>query len=111
MILDRGPADFYSISNTAAAGEQPNEEETLAYSSWFADLGFTTSPRLDTGHQFVGSIDRKIRVLDDDSIMEGVTVKIDNQRYVIQKAWHGADPESGMLIADVYLQRMVFTDA
>ena len=111
MILDKGICEIYRKTDTAPAGEKPAYERVLVYSSWFGDLDFVSVTEAETAGQNTPSIDRKIRVLDNAVISPLMPAKIGQDWYEIKRVFHGKDDDSGELIADISLQRTVYSDA
>ena len=106
MVLDKGIAEFYKMVNTAPAGEEPSNTPELVYRSWYGDLDFISTPRQSAGAQHTKAVNKKIRVIDGDGIVEGAVVKIGTDTYYVIKAWHGR--KDGVDVADVELSREVY---
>ena len=109
MILDSGICSIYRITNTAAAGDMPNETPVLIAQHWYGELSFESSPTQYTDSQEQVEIAQRIRILQNRAIDEKAIVRIGSDQYKVERLYHGTDKESGELITDLNLSRMVST--
>ena len=106
MLLDKGICSIYSVSNTATAGHTPNKTPELKYQSWYGELSFETSPSRIAGQDGVAVAER-IRILQNRSVSSHDVAVIGDEQFVITRAYHGTDAESGERITDLTLERLV----
>ena len=112
MNLDKGICTVYHTENTAAAGAKPVLRETAYFESWYGELNFETSPARPTDARKEIRTDARIRILQNRSIKEHDRVALsvysqDPEHYEIERAYHGTDDESGELITDLSLKKVV----
>ena len=112
MNLDKGICTVYRTANTAAAGAKPVLSETAYYESWYGELSFETSPARPTDTRKEIRTDARIRILQNREIREHDRVALsvysqDPEHYEIERAYHGRDDESGELITDLSLRKVV----
>lgn len=112
MILDKGICTVYHTEDTARAGAQPILTETPFFESWYGELSFETSPARPTETRREVRTDARIRILQNRQIREHDVVALspytqDPERYEIERAYHGRDDESGELITDLTLKKVL----
>lgn len=112
MNLDKGICTVYHTANTAAPGAKPVLTETAFFQSWYGELNFETSPARPTDTRKEIRTDARIRILQNREIKEHDRVSLgpytnDPERYEIERAYHGQDEESGELITDLTLKKVV----
>jgi|SRR5665647_687592 len=107
MILDTGTCSIYKLTNTAAKGDQPNEIPVLIVTGWYGELSFESSPFQYTESLEQVEIVQRIRVLQNRSIQNKAVVKFGNDQYSVERVFHGVDKESGELISDLSLSKVV----
>ncbi len=107
MILDTGMCSVYKITNTAAAGEMPNETLVLITQCWYGELSFESSPVQFTENLEQVEIAQRIRILQNKSIAQKAVVIIGSDQYQVERLYHGKDDESSELITDMNLSRVV----
>ena len=112
MNLDKGICSVYHTANTAAAGAKPVLSETKFFESWYGELNFETSPTRPTDTRKEIRTDARIRILQNREIKEHDRVSLSTDalatdRYEIERAYHGQDEESGDLITDLTLKKVV----
>lgn len=108
MILDDGICSIYSVSNTAAAGNQPVNTPTLKYQSWYKELNFETSPIMAGGQEAI-SVSARIRIVQNRTVQNHDVVVMVGKQYDVTRVYHGVDDESGQPISDLTLGRLVKT--
>ena len=108
MILDKGICSIYAVSNSAAAGNKPVAALTLKYKSWYGELNFETNPGT-VGAQEAVAADNRIRILQNRAVSNHDVAVVDGVQYNVTRAYHGIDDESGELITDLTLERLVPT--
>ncbi|MEL7610603.1 MAG: hypothetical protein AAGU74_14010 [Bacillota bacterium] len=114
MVLDKGFCSIYSVSNTAAAGDMPNNAPLLKHQSWYGELSFETAPQPIAGQEGVG-VSERIRILQNRAISNHDIAILSSilpppagsPQYDIVRAFHGVDDDSGELISDLSLERLV----
>ena len=107
MILDSGICNIYRLTNTAGAGNMPNETPALVAQLWYGELSFESSPVRNTESQEQVEIAMRIRVLRNRTIDEKAIVQIGGEDYKVERVFNGIDPESGERICDLSLSRRV----
>ena len=112
MNLDKGICTVYRTEDTAAAGAKPVYKETAYFESWYGELNFETSPARPTDTRKEIRTDARIRILQNREIKEHDRVELsvfgnDPEHYEIERAYHGQDEESGELITDLTLKKVV----
>lgn len=108
MILDQGTCKIYKITNTAGAGEMPNENKVKIAERWFGDLDFSSAPTQYTESLEQIEVSRKIRVLRvDEIVMKKTIVEIGTEAYMVDRVYNGTDEESGERISDISLSKVV----
>ena len=109
MILDKGICSIYKVDNIAEPGDMPKQGLVLKYQSWYGELNFETNP-VNAAEQEGIEVSARIRILQNRAISNhDVAILPDNseQQYDITRAYHGADDESGELISDLTLRKLV----
>ncbi len=106
MILDKGICSIYRIENIAEPGNTPKEGLVLKCDSWYGELNFETIP-VNAVMQEGIETSARIRILQNRGINNHDVVAIDNQQYEVTRAYHGVDDESGELITDLTLKKVV----
>ena len=87
----------------------PKQGLVLKYQSWYGELNFETAP-VNAAMQEGIEVSARIRVLQNRAITNhDIAILPDNpeQQYDITRAYHGTDEESGELISDLTLIRLV----
>lgn len=112
MNLDKGICTVYHTANTAAAGAKPILSETAFWQSWYGELNFETSAARPTDTRKEIRTDARIRILQNREIKEHDRVALsafgnDPEHYEIERAYHGQDEESGEMITDLTLKKVV----
>ena len=112
MNLDTGICTVYHTDDTARAGAQPVLTETPFFESWYGELSFETSPARPTETRKEIRTDARIRILQHRDIREHDRVVLsvysrDPVHYEIERAYHGRDDESGELITDLSLRKVI----
>lgn len=112
MNLDKGICTVYHTEDTARAGAQPILTETPFFESWYGELSFETSPARPTETRREIRTDARIRILQNRGINEHDLVALsvygqDPEHYEIERAYHGRDDESGELITDLSLKKVL----
>jgi len=107
MILDSGICQIYKVKNTARPGEMPNETLVQIAECWYGELSFESSPIQYTENLEQIEIAQRIRILQNRELQEKAVVIIDGQQYKVERLYHGKDIESGELITDMNLSRVV----
>jgi hypothetical protein len=95
----------------------PVDALTLKYQSFYGELSFETAPR-NIGPQEGVAVSNRVRILQnrdianhDMAVLSSVLPPTDDApRYDVIRAYHGIDPESGELITDLTLERLVQDD-
>ncbi|MBQ7785080.1 MAG: hypothetical protein IJ381_02900 [Clostridia bacterium] len=113
MILDSGICTVFARTDVSGKGEMPRFEYTKKSQSYYGELDFSTDGTWTTqGRQDV-VIDARIRILQDRTITQHDAVVLADvqdtkgvELYEIDRAYHGMDEESGMLISDLNLRRV-----
>ena len=105
MILDSGICKIYRLTNTAGAGNMPNETKALVAELWYGELSYESSPVRNTESQEQVEIATRIRVLRNRSIAEKAIVEIGTESYQVERVYNGVDQESGEQICDLSLAR------
>ncbi|MDO4564839.1 MAG: hypothetical protein Q4C04_04425 [Clostridia bacterium] len=104
MQLTDGICEIKRIVNVAEAGEEPRREAQAYIDSWYATLDCATSNAPETGVQGTEVETRRIRVLDDERIMLGQLVTLNDRDYSITRIFRGSDSDNGMRICDLTLE-------
>lgn len=109
MILDTGICSIYKLKNTAPPGRKPTLSlEIPAISEpWYGELEFESNPVFTTELQEDVEIDARIRILQDRRVNRQTVVVLSDKQYKVERAYHGKDEESGELITDLNLSRVV----
>jgi hypothetical protein len=115
LILDKGICSVFSAANGAAAGSMPADKLTLKYQSWYGELSFETVPARPTDYREDAETSSRIRILQNRDVTNRDAVIFtaektpaeDAERYEITRAYHGVDDESGELITDLTLERVI----
>ena len=86
--------------------------ETPFFESWYGELSFETSPARPTETRKEIRTDARIRILQNREIKEHDRVALsvysqDPEHYEIERAYHGRDDESGELITDLSLRKVI----
>lgn len=107
MILDSGICTVYDVKNVALPGRMPIMVLAPKHQSWYAELNFETVPK-DAAMQEMTETSARIRVLQNRKITNhNVVVLADGEQYEVTRAYHGIDEESGELITDLTLVKVV----
>ncbi len=110
MNLDTGICSIYKLENKARAGGKPDIQIVIPAISepWYGELDFESNPKYVTEMQEDVEIASRIRVLQDKRINRQTVVTLaDGKQYKVERAYHGKDEESGELITDISLSRVV----
>ena len=112
MNLDKGICTVYHTINTAQSGQKPVLTDVAFFESWYGELSFETSPARPTDTRKEIRTDARIRILQNREIKEHDRVRLsmygrDPAHYEIERAYHGQDDESGELITDLTLKKVV----
>jgi len=107
MILDSGTCKLYRITNTAGAGKMPNSTLVLTAECWFGELGFESTPTQHTETLEQIEISRRIRILQNRTLENKTVVVIGTDQYKVERLYHGTDSDSGELITDISLSKVV----
>lgn len=113
MILDKGICNIYQKVNTAGPGEMPAYQNQLIHQSWYGELSFETNPSRPTESREMIETDARIRILQNRQINNHDRAELapasggDPQPFEVTRAYHGADEESGELITDLSLRKVV----
>lgn len=113
MILGSGILTVFTKKDVSAKGEKPRygyEKKTQAY---YAELDYTTGATWTTQGREDVQIDARVRILQDRRIDKNDVIVLEDAKeaegaeiYQIERAYHGRDEESGMLISDLSLRRV-----
>jgi len=108
MILDKGICSIYEVENIADPGSMPEDSLVLKYQSWYGELDFETAPA-NVAMQEGIETSARIRILQNREINNhDIAILADsNQQYEVTRAYHGVDEESGELISDLTLRKLV----
>jgi len=108
MILDKGICSIYKVENIAEPGNMPQYKLKLKYQSWYGELNFETNP-VNAAMQEIVETSARIRIIQNRDINNHnvVILSDDNQQYEVTRAYHGIDEESGELITDLTLKKVV----
>ena len=112
MNLDKGICTVYRTMDTARAGAKPELTESAYFESWYGELSFETSPARPTDTRKEIRTDARIRIFQNREIKEHDHVALsvysqDPEHYEIERAYHGVDDESGELITDLSLKKVL----
>ena len=115
MILDRGVCTVYATENSAEAGKMPIDRLTQKHQSWYGELSFETAPAYPTEYREDAEASSRIRILQNRAVTnrdiliftDQPTPPADAEQYEINRAYHGRDEESGELITDLTLKRVI----
>lgn len=113
MILDSGICTVFAEKDVSGKGEMPRFEYAKKTQSYYGELDFATGGIWTTQGREDVQIDTRIRIAQDRTIgIHDVVVLADvesadnAQRYAVERAYHGRDEESGMLISDLSLRKV-----
>lgn len=116
MILDRGICTVYEQRDVSGPGEMPRYERTIKAQSYYAELGFETSPEWPTEGREETRIAARVRILQERTIQKDDLAALTDglprpgeepgRLYRIRRAYHGTDKESGEAISDLSLEVM-----
>lgn len=116
MILDTGICSvFRAVNNNQFTGGKPVRAYALLFQSWYGELSFETSPARPTEGRRELRTDARIRVHQNRMIRQNDAVVLrqietmadrdpSDVLYSVQRAWHGADKDSGEQITDLSLE-------
>lgn len=113
MILDKGICNIYQKVNIAGPGEKPVFQNQLIHQSWYGELSFETNASRPTESREMIETDARIRILQNRQINNHDRASLspasggDPQPYEITRAYHGMDEDSGELITDLSLRRLM----
>ena len=112
MILDRGICTVYRKKSTTRPGGKPTSELAVIHQSYYGELSFETAPARPTERREETRTDTRVRILQNRAIgnqdvcglepFDGAAGK--TEMYLIRRAWHGVDEESGEAISDLTLE-------
>lgn len=111
MILDRGICRIYRKTSITPPGGKPTSTLAEIHESYYAELGFETSPRRPTDSREETETAARVRILQNRLIHNQDVVALTpfdgnpakTEKYRITRAYHGADDENGELITDLTL--------
>lgn len=115
MVLDSGLCSVFRKVDTTKGVGMPRYEYQLMHQSWYGKLEFATGETYPTEFREEVKCDLRIRITQNDRINNHCTVVMAMQAemdataeyYNVTRAWHGHDTESGELITDLTLERVV----
>ena len=115
MNLDTGICTIYATENGAEAGKMPVDLLKFRHQSWYGELSFETAPAYPTEYREDGEVTTRIRILQNRAITNSdiliftdlPTPPTDAEQYEITRAYHGRDDDSGELITDLTLRRVI----
>ncbi len=102
MILDAGICSIGRIQN----GPTPHGTILDSTQYWFGELDYASSPFGDE-NRVDAQEERRIRIHQDRRITGLFGVQIDQTRYEITRIFHGRDADSGEIITDLTLRRVM----
>lgn len=112
MILDRGTCRILRKTSTTPAGGKPTSTLAAIHESYYGELSFETAPARPTGKREDMKTATRVRILQCRSIrnqdvaeltpFDGSEAK--TEKYLIARAWHGDDSDSGEPITDLTLE-------
>ena len=113
MILGDGICTVFERRDVSGEGEMPRFEYAPKVKSYFAHLDFVSGTTWTTQGREDVVVDARIRILQDRRVTpQDSVVLLDcesakgQERYEIDRVYHGRDEESGMLISDLTLRRV-----
>lgn len=113
MTLTDGICTIFSKRDVSEEGEMPRFEYVKKSQSYYGELDFVTDGAWTTPGREDVVIDARIRILQDKTITKKDVVMLsdvesakDVERYEVERAWHGRDEESGMLVSDLSLRKV-----
>ena len=109
MILDSGICRVSKQFNVAGFGEKPRFIYQPFYEGWYKELAFETAPAYPTEKREETQTDARVRVLQNRQITNYNHVTLspfrgETRDFVVIRAYHGRDEESGELISDLSLR-------
>jgi hypothetical protein len=107
MILDSGICYIDAVRNIAVAGELPSCLLVRICTCYFGDLGYESATIQYTESMEQIEISRRIRVLQNKDIANKAVVTIGTDEYQVERVYHGVDSESGELVSDLSLSKVV----
>lgn len=108
MILDKGICNVYSVANSAASGDMPQEELSLKCQSWYGELNFATTPKNEEFQEFV-VISAKIRIHQNRNISTQDKIVLSDMpgiTYEIVSVYHGTDKDNRQAVSDISLSEV-----
>lgn len=113
MILDSGICRIIAREHAGEPGNMPAPEDVgTRFESYYAELGFETSPAYPTRDRMERRTDARVRILqcrdireDDEAVLTPFATG-EPRRLRITRAYHGADDESGEAITDLTLEEV-----
>ncbi len=113
MTLTDGICTIFAKRDVSGKGEMPRFEYDKKSQSYYGELDFATDGTWTTQGREDVVIDARIRILQDRTVTKNDVVVLSDvestkgaERYEIERAWHGRDEESGMLVSDLSLRRV-----
>ena len=110
VMLDTGVCTIYETEDASAPGGMSVLTPKLPAmaEAWYGELEFESNPVFQTELQEDVEISARIRILQDRRVNRQTLVDLaDGKRYKVERAYHGYDKESGELITDINLSRVV----
>ena len=113
MILDRGICTVKRKTSTTTPGGKPKGTLAVFHQSYYGELSFETSPARPTGLRKEQQTATRVRILQHRGIKENQDVAelmpfdgslAKTEQYLITRAYHGKDEESGDLVTDLTLE-------
>lgn len=114
MILDDGIITVFRPHAPQKQGSKPRFEYALIWQSYYGELNFSTEPANPTDRRNEVQTDARVRILQNREIRKGDVAVLrdadslteDDGYFVIERAYHGADDDSGALISDLNLREV-----
>lgn len=113
MRLRSGICTIFTKRDVSGKGEMPRFEYVKKAQGYYGELDFATDGAWTTPGREDVVIDARIRILQNRTVTQRDIVVLEDvqsaegaERYEIERAWHGRDEESGMLISDLSLRRV-----
>lgn len=115
MQLDKGICSVFRKVDKAQGAGMPQWEYELVHQSWYGELDFATAEIYPTEYREEVKADARIRIHQCRAINNHFAVVMDEdetweegkETYEVTRAYHGRDNDSGELITDLTLERVM----
>lgn len=115
MQLDKGICSVFRKVDMAQGVGMPQWEYVLTHQSWYGELDFATAEIYPTEYREEVKADARIRIHQNRLINNHFAVVMDadetwsgdKEFFEVTRAYHGHDDDSGELITDLTLERVM----